>query len=54
VLDTVLPRAAARVDPALPRVLFGWSNGASWVVQPALDRPEPFSAELASRSAPRR
>jgi hypothetical protein len=35
-----------RVDPARPRVLFGCSNGASWVAQLALDRPEPF-AEIA-------
>jgi hypothetical protein len=47
VVETVLPWAAERVDPALPRVAFGVSNGAAWSAAAGVRHPEVFAAVLA-------
>jgi hypothetical protein len=47
VVETVLPWAAERVDPALPRIAFGVSNGAAWSASAGVRHPEVFAAVLA-------
>ncbi|HEY3542441.1 MAG TPA: alpha/beta hydrolase-fold protein [Gaiellaceae bacterium] len=47
VMNTVLPWADGRISRTLPRITFGFSNGAVWAASAAAARPSEFAAVIA-------